>query len=138
MRLKLIRELARGEATHRELAKQHGVTGQAVDQFAKRHAARIAAVREDIDAEFAGIVFAEKANRIEMLSQQIEDVTEILADPDRAAKAGVQYAEMARTAQTAARAISEELGQLPARTMRHEGGLSVRYEVVGADIEALR
>lgn len=138
VRLKLIRELAAGEATQVELAQRYGVTQPAIANFKKRHAERIASVRDRLDDEFAGIVFAGKANRIEMLSQQIEDVTSILADPETAARAGVQYAEMARTAQTAARAISEELGQLPARTLKHEGGVSVRYEVVGVDPEVLR
>jgi hypothetical protein len=136
--VKLIRELAKGERTHRELAEELAVSGQAVDAFAKRHAARIAEVAARLDDEFAGLWIAEKANRIEVLQGQVDDIADLMADPESAAKAGVQAAEMFRTAQSALRAVSEELGQLPARTVRHEGGVSVRYEVVGVDTEALR
>lgn len=138
VKAKLVRELAKGERSTTQLAADFDVSRQAVDQFAKRNTARILEVSKRLDDEFAGIAFADKVNRVAMLSQQIEDVTEILADPETAARAGVQYAEMARAAQSAARAISEELGQLPARTVRHEGGVSVRYVVEGVDPGALQ
>lgn len=138
VRLQLIRELAKGEATQRELGQRYGVTQPAIANFAKRHAARIDEVRGKLDDEFAGLWIAQKANRIEVLQGQVDDIAEMMSDPEKAARAGVQAAEMFRTAQSALRAVSEELGQLPARTVRHEGGVSVRYEVAGVDLEALR
>jgi hypothetical protein len=152
VRLKLIRELATGEKSNRALAKDFDVTAQAVDAFKKRHAARIAEVAARLDDEFAGLWIAQKAARIETLQSQVEHIADLLepqteeqakaADEEyvrqRMAGVNVSTAELMRTAQSALRAVSEELGQLPARTVRHEGGVSVRYEVAGVDLEALK
>jgi hypothetical protein len=138
VKVRLIREIAKGEKSNGALGKEFGVSAEAVRLFKHRHAARIEQVAAKLDDDFAALWVADKANRIAEYQQQVDDIADLMADPERAAKAGVQAAEMMRTAQSALRAVSEELGQLPARTVRHEGGVSVRYEVVGVSPEELR
>lgn len=136
VRVQLIRALALGEHSQAELARRNGVSDQALSRFVQRHAERIADVREHLDDEFAGIEMASKVNRVALLNQQILDVVDLLADPETAAKAGVQYAEMARVVQSGARAIADELGQIPARVqVQHSGSLDVRLN--GVDVGAL-
>lgn len=140
VKIKLIRELAAGEHSQAELARRHDVTPQSMSEFTQRHAERIAEVAEKLlaqaDAEFAGLWVAEKRNRIAEYQQQIDDVADLMADPALAAKAGVQAAEMFRVAQSALKAVAEELGQLPGRVqVQHSGSLEVR--VNGVDVAAL-
>ena len=136
VRARLIRELATGEHTQVELARRHGVDQSAISRFASRHAERIADVAGKLDDEFAGLWIAGKAARIAEYQQQVDDIADLMDDPERAARAGVQAAEMFRTAQAALRAVSEELGQLPARVqVQHSGSLDVRLN--GVDLAAL-
>jgi transposase-like protein len=137
VRLKLIRELAKGEHTQAELARRHGVSREAMSKFTQRHAERIADVASKLDDEFAGLWVAEKANRLAVLQHQVEQIADTMGDPDAAAKAGVGAAEMHRVQQQALRAIADELGQIPARVqVQHSGSLSVQLN--GVDVEALR
>lgn len=138
VRLALIRALAEESATQVDLAARYGVEPSAVTQFKQRHADRIASVRQDLANEFAGIAYADKRNRVDALSQQVDDVIALLADPDTAARAGVQYAEMARVVQTGLRAISEELGQLPGRQMSVNLGGSLDVQINGVDVSDLK
>jgi transposase-like protein len=137
VRLQLIREIATGEHTQSELAARYGVTQQAISDFTQRHAQRIADVAAKLDDEFAGLWVANKAKRIATYQQQIDDIAELLGDPEQAVKAGVGYAETVRTAQAAMRAVADELGQIPARMqVEHSGSLNVQLN--GVDLEALR
>lgn len=137
VRARLIRDLATGDHSQVELARRYGVKQPSVSAFAARHAERIADVAEKLDNEFAALWAADKFNRCAEYQQDAEDVARMLADPELAAKAGVQYAEMVRVRQTALRAIADELGQIPARLqVQHSGSLSV--EVNGVDLAALR
>lgn len=132
----LVRQLAIGERPSRELAKQHGVTVRAVNLFARRHQPRILEVRRALDDRFAGIVFADKVNRVAALSKQAEDIFDLLADPEKTIKAGVSYAEMARAGQSALRAIADELGQISARHHVEVGG-KLDVSISGVSIEDL-
>lgn len=135
-RQKLIRALATAEHSQRELAQRYGVTQQAVSLFAARHAERIAQVAEKLDDEFAGLWVANKGNRLAVLEHQVDEVLDIMSDPDRAARSGVQAAEMMRVVQTGLKQIAEELGQLPGRvSVTHSGSLSVQLN--GVDVAAL-
>jgi transposase-like protein len=137
VRLKLIRELAKGEHSQSELARRFGVSAQAISAFVQRHAERIADVASRLDDEFAGLWVAEKTNRIATYQQQIEDIAELLGDPEQVGKAGVGYAEVVRTAQAAMKAVADELGQIPAKVqVQHSGTLDVRLN--GVDLGALR
>ena len=135
-RLELIRELAVGSATQTALADKYGVSQPSVSEFAKRHARAIDEVRRNADDEYAGIAYARKANRVAEYADQIAYCRSLLDDPDKQAKVNVGTAEILRTAQQALHHISEELGQLPARGLKHEGGVSVRYVIEGVDPEA--
>lgn len=136
VRVRLIRELALGEQTKAQLARRYGVSRQAVGEFAARHAARIEQVAARLDDEFAGIELANKVARVAVLNDQVLADLELLADPETAAKAGVQRAEMVRVIQSGVRAIADELGQIPARVqVEHSGALDVRLN--GVDLAAL-
>jgi predicted transcriptional regulator len=136
-RLKVMRDLAQGEMTQGQIAKKYGVTQGAISQFADRNSDQIVEIAADLNNQFAGIAFAEKANRVAELSNDAEKVGELLADPATAARAGVQYAEMARVRQSALRAISEELGQLPSRMQVQVTG-SLDVQVNGVDVGDLK
>lgn len=136
IRLALIRELASGEQTQAALAEKYGVSTAAVSQFKDRHALRIDEVRRNADQEYAGVWIAEKRNRIEELQGVVEYCHDLLGDSEKQARVNVGTAEVIRTALSALHQASEELGQLPARGLRHEGGVSVRYVIEGVDPEA--
>lgn len=136
VKTELIRFLATGEETYTSLAARYGVSQPSISAFAKRHAERIADVAAKLDDEFAGLWIAEKRARIGELQEQVDRVTELVTDPEQAARAGVGAAEMERVIQTALRAVSEELGQLPSRTqVQHSGQLEII--VAGVDTSAL-
>lgn len=136
VRVKLIRELALGELTQAELARRYDVSAPAMTKFVQRHAERIAEVASKLDDQFAGIAFADKVNRVAELSADVESIAELLADPETAASAGVQYAEMVNSKRATLRAIADELGQIPARVqVAHSGSLDVRIN--GVDLGAL-
>jgi hypothetical protein len=107
-----------------------------VSEFKERHALRIAEVRQNAADEYAGIWIADKKNRIEELRSHVDYCRNLLDDPDRQARVNVGTAEILGAARQALHAASEELGQLPARGIKHEGGVSVRYEIAGVDPDA--
>ena len=122
IRLALIRDLATGAGTQTELAAKYGVDQSAVSRFQQRHQLRIEEVRRNADDEYAGIAFAQKRNRIEQHVEFVEYCTNLLGDPEKQAKVNVGTAEIIRAAQSSLHSISEELGQLPARGLKHEDG----------------
>ena len=150
VRLAIIRALAAG-ATQGEMARKYEVSAQAMSLFVRRHADAIDAQRSKLDDEFAALWVASKANRLAEYQAQIDYVAAVLEDdeddPDQPAedgaraprKAGVNVstAELLRTAQTALKAVADELGQIPARMQVEHSG---RVEVVlnGVDTAALR
>lgn len=137
VRLRLIRDLAKGEHRDAELARRYSVSRPAILEFKRRHADAIAHQRAHLDDVFASIEFADKGARVAELSNDAADIAAILGDPETAAKAGVQYAEMVRAKQSALRAIAEELGQLPSRMQVQVGG-SLDVNVNGIDVSDLK
>ncbi len=151
IRLALMRELAAGEHPQTELARRHGVTSQAVSEFAARHAERIADIVGKLDDQFAGLWAADKAARVATYQGQIEQIADLLDDAagagtddgERAtsllralAESNTSTSELMRTQGAALRAIAEELGQLPARMqVQHSGSLEVKIN--GVDMAAL-
>lgn len=136
VRARLIRDLATGEHSQVELAKRYGVTQPAISMFSSRHAEEIADVALRISDEFAALWVASKFNRVAEYQQQFADVAATMADPDTAARAGVNAAEMYRVQQQALRAVADELGQIPARVqVEHSGSLSVQLN--GVDVGQL-
>lgn len=136
MQIKVIRDLAKGDKPA-ALGRRYGVTTQSVCEFRDRHKERIEEVRTHLDDAYAGIEFASKGARVAELSKDAADIAALLGDPDTAARAGVQYAEMARVKQGALRAIAEELGQLPSRMQVQVGG-SLDVTIGGVELGDLK
>lgn len=137
VRVNLIREIAAGERPLNDLAAHYGVSRQAVEAFKKRHATRIAEVATKLDDEFAQLWATRKANRLAELQQDIEDVENLLSDPDTAAKAGVQWAEVKRIKQAALKAIADEMGDIPARKHAVEVSGALNVQLNGVNLDAL-
>lgn len=82
-RLSLIRDLAMGEWSDRELARAVGVTPEAIAAFAAEHADEISEVRAALAGklaiETAGLWVSKKQNRIAEMQSDIEDCERILA-----------------------------------------------------------
>lgn len=100
---KLCRELAVAEKTQAQLSEEYGVSQSAVSQFKTRHRDRIDAIRGKLDDEFAGLWIANKANRIAEYQADVEFI------------GATTKAELLRVKAVILKAVSEELGQLPAR-----------------------
>lgn len=122
----VVRLLAAEEISQADIARRYDVTTSAVTQFKQRHAEEIAAVRADMDDEFAGIAIASKVNRVALLQQIAEKALEPV--PKVSANGKVAYvtnedgeSEMvmevdARAAMAALKQVAEELGQLVQRS----------------------
>ena len=122
-RRKLMRELALGTKTHAELAKEYGATREAVSRFKGRHLREISEIIDRSTDEFAGIAITEKANRLAMYQDQVEQAE------DRG-----DWKLVARLL----RQVAEEMGHLPSR-MQISGAVDVHtsYTVTGAGGEPI-
>lgn len=152
----LIRAIALGEKTRAELARERGVTAQAISEFTKRHAEAIAQVKANVTNEFAGLWIAQKAERVAAYQQNAEIIAaEIEAlrdgrvivhggdederdehgeDDDAAPDVSGALGRLTRAYDRALRSVAEELGQLPTRMIvKNEGGGAVH--VYGADVD---
>jgi hypothetical protein len=135
IRVKLIREIALSGKTERQLAEEYDCAPSSINEFKKRHAERINAVREDASNEFAGIWIADKAKRIETYMAQVEYIEGKIAD----GTAGEDEAALLRLSQAGLKSVAEEMGQLTARVaVNADVAAKVNYEVVGVDTEALK
>jgi hypothetical protein len=123
-------ELAKGELTHAAIAAQVGVSRPVVTRYAARNGAFIDRMRQDMGNEMSGLWIAEKAKRVAVYQQQVEDVTSLPVEAQLAEPA------LVRNAQRALRGVAEELGSLPVRASAPpaEGG-TVGYELVGVDMD---
>lgn len=117
---RLQRALAEDKYSQRELAKQFGVSQQAISLFKTKWSEVIEEIRQDTENEFAGLYLADKKNRIAEYLQSVEDLSD-----------KPQYA---RSHHNALRSIAEELGQL-----RHnvESNVNVTYDMPGVSKEDL-
>lgn len=115
----LMRELALGKATQDQLAEKYGCGRYAITDFKRRHAAEIQAIQDRAVDEFAGIMIADKANRLAMYQEQVE------AAEDRG-----DWKLVARLL----RQVAEEMGHLPSR-VQVSGAVDVHtsYSITGAD-----
>ena len=120
-RRKLQLEMARGEKTMRDLAREYGVDIHAITKFRDRHEDTISAMRADIENEFAGLWIAQKAER---LSEMIELYADAVSPRDRETKLSVL------------RHAAEELGQIPNKTTI-DMTVAAKVELVGIDTDEL-
>lgn len=128
----LITELAKGEASHAELARLADCRTTSVTAFALRFAAEIERVQRDISAEMVGLWIAHKALRVAEYQQDVEDADELIVDSGRD-----DLPVLVRIKQSALRAVAEELGQIPNRVRMDLGGQVVTYQLEGVRTEDL-
>ena len=119
VRHRLIRDIALGEKTGRELAAQYGVSAPAISLFKKRYLLEIEEVRNNLADEYAGLWVAQKMARIAEYQQAAEKMAE--GKTPRNAEVLVSILK----------AVAEELGQLPARTQVNVSTEQVSYQIVG-------
>lgn len=125
VQLKLIRQLAVGEFTQRELAAKYDCTQGAIAAFNNRHRERVEEVKADLANEFAGLWAVKKNARIALYERQCEVITAHMEQhgPD---------APLTRALQAAQRGIAEELGDLPIRaTVDINANVNTRIQIVG-------
>lgn len=131
VKVRLIHDLALDAWTERLLAEQYGVSQPTVHEFKERHAYQIAAAREDIENHLAGLWIADKLNRLAELEDDVERINEVLESTKPADRPRLYLAK-----HRALRNAAEELGQLAPRAV--SVGTTVRYEIVGVDMDQLR
>lgn len=129
-KLALMRELAEGQHSQRDLAAKYGVTHGAISQFKSKHATQIAQIQATFEDEFASLWISNKANRIFQYQQQVELINDRLeqnpADP--------RLGTLLRYAQAALDAVAKEMG---AYTTKIESNDRVSYVVEGVDPEKM-
>jgi len=150
----IIRLLAAEEISRSEIARRYDVSPAAVTLFAQRNEEEIAAVRADMNDAFAGILIANKANRLEAYQELYEVATtpapklaangkvvqDIIVDPETGeASVGTVMEVDVRAAAQVLKQAAEEMGQLPTR-LQVQGGLDVttNYRIEGVDPEAMK
>lgn len=141
-RRKLIREIALGDETQSQLARRYGVTAQSMSDFKKRNADEIAAVADDADNEYAGMLIASKAYRLALLEQIVEQAGIPVPKVTPAGKIVHRWnAETGedeevmeidvRAQMQAVKQAAEELGQLPNRvTLSGQIDTTTVYKIV--------
>lgn len=117
---RLVRELAEGKLSQRELADKHGFSPQAISEFKSRNAERIAEVAANLDDQFAGLWIADKGNRI---AEYMDDVERVNKKLDRRVSG-----EMLRVKANALRSVAEELGLKSTVDVRQ-----TKYVIKGVD-----
>jgi hypothetical protein len=132
--------LANGGKSQTALAEEYGVSQSAISQFQTRHAQVIAEIRADVNNEFAGLAFAQKANRIaaliDLYEKSMESTPKITNKGTLAIGPDGQVIEEidGRLAAQTIKQIAEELGQLPTRlNVSGEIGIKTNYSIDGVD-----
>lgn len=120
---RLIREIALGEKTGKELADQYGVSQNSMSAFKKRYAVEIEEVRNNLADEYAGVWVAQKLDRI----RQYQEAAEKMASGASPRNQEVLVSIL--------KAVAEELGDLPARTQVNVSTQVTEYQIVGLSPE---
>lgn len=147
-RMRIIRWLAEGKR-QTWIAHQLDCSQNGISDFAKRHRARIDQVRANLENEFAGIEYTDKAMRLEAYRQTVSDCDREIDKMRRAGRIvnldeegsevdsiedkSDALARLERTRHRALRSIAEELGQLPSRMALVMESSTLRHEIVGID-----
>lgn len=129
----LQRELATGNQTQSALARKYGVSPSSITEFKQRHAEKIEAIRADAENEFAGLLIAEKANRLAVYERLLEHAMGA-TDSDQGDDEGEAPPVDGKLAARVLRQIAEEMGHLPTRMqVSGELGTTTRYVISDAD-----
>ncbi len=132
VRHKLQRELALGEKDHPTLAREYGVKPTAIMEFKKRHQTAIDEMIRDMEAEFKGLWIAEKAVRLAVLQQDVEELDEEEWDDAKSRLDAV------KTKHNALMQAARELGQIPSTAGVKVDTPSATFHIVGVDPKALQ
>jgi hypothetical protein len=128
-RWRLITQLAEGEIGRTTLAKQYGVSPQAITRFARRHIADIDAAQQTIEDEMSTLWVSKRYNRIAEYQQIVEDVTTRL---DRAADiSDKDMRDLLKIKANVLHTVADELGQLPPRREVAGDGVVVVNQIIG-------
>lgn len=155
-RLSLIRDLAMGEWSHRELAAQIGATPEAITAFANDHGDEISEVRAALAGhlaiETAGLWVSKKQNRLAEYQADIEDCERIVdsmriqgpasSNPiDEQVFGGLgsrRHYNLMRTKLAIMKAVADELSPRAGITIKpgddDDNGNTIRYIIEADDI----
>lgn len=111
-RARLITAIANRTASYNTLAKERGVTRQAISAFAKRWALAIADARAAADDDAAHLWISQRTSRLAEYQQMIEDIDQALRVDDEYAESPDDRAALLRIRLQALRQAAEETGQL--------------------------
>lgn len=121
-RRRLMTELARGEKTQAQLAREYGVVESSMTEFKQRHRDRIDEIARDIDNEFSGLWVTQKTERLDEMQTLYEGIT----------SGEITDLDQVKTRLDVLRKAAEELGQIPNRTTI-DLAQPVEVRIVGAD-----
>ncbi|HUM06402.1 MAG TPA: hypothetical protein VLT90_13135 [Terriglobales bacterium] len=139
----LVRDLAKGEQTQRQLAARYGVSQPAISQFAQRYAEEILETRANIDDKLIGLWVADKSARIAEYQDGIEKLKEIIAEltdseSKESALVRAQVSGLMRTMQAGLRAVADELGSIPVKSLTVTGAqVTYTVEATQQELEGL-
>lgn len=123
----VMRELAKGERTQGDIAREFGVSSAAVTQFAQAHGPEIDEIRASLASEWAGLWVADKNKRLAEYQSDIDKITQDLIDtPDD---------KLLALKVKILRQVAEETGQLKNQV---EVGGTITYVVRGVDPDDLQ
>lgn len=122
---RLIRDMALGEKTGKELAALYGVSQTSISSFKRRHSLEVEEVRNNLADQYAGVWVAQKLNRI----REYQEAAEKMARGDSARNQEVLVSIL--------KAVAEELGDLPARAQVQVSTENVTYQVIGIELDDL-
>jgi hypothetical protein len=126
-RARLIHDIATRRTTYTQLARERGVTRNAISMFAARHALAIADARLNADDDAAHLWITHRTARLAELQQTIEDIdARLTMDP-------ADRAPLLRLRLQALRQAAEETGQLRDTGQVH----TVEIRLNGVDLDQL-
>lgn len=143
-RLQLIRDLAMGELSPKELARNYGVQDIDIRYFAEDFREEINEVRlalqGTLSIETAGLWITKKQNRLAEYQQEAEEIRSFLqALRDKGFHWSRAHRDLLRSYLEILRATAEELGAYPQRSAPPQrAGTAVRYVIEVEDEEDLQ
>lgn len=143
----LLRDLAEGIKTQRQLAAKYGVTQPAISQFIDRHEDEIEEFRANLNDELSLLWVTNKANRLAEYERDLQQLQGFIDDlepkvnedgtVEQADNALVraQLGNLVRAKQAGLRAIADELGQIPNKITVGVDPGKVKYTVEASNDE---
>jgi Trp operon repressor len=144
-RLNLVKELALGEWSPRELAEQIGIDQADIREFSDEFQDEIAEVRQAlannlaIESSTAGLWITSKVKRLAELQQAAEDIGEVLTQlHDEGIDWSRSHRDMHRARLDIFRQVADEMGAYPQRQAAPiRQGTTVHYVIESEDTGAM-